>query len=78
MPQEQWGGDVHMPRWMRRVLHRPEPPGDTEERAHEARQPQELPTVGQNADRAIAGAMTELYFEGREARKKASPRGDKR
>lgn len=78
MPQEPWGGDVHMPRWMRRVLHRPAPPQDTPERAHEARQPQEKPTVGQNADRAIAGAMTELYFEGRAARKKASPRGDKR
>ena len=78
MPQEPWGGDVHMPRWMRRVLHRPEPPDDTPERAHEARKPQEMPTVGQNADRALAGPMTELYFEGRAARKKASPRDDKR
>ena len=46
MPQEQWGGDVHLPHWMRRVLHRPEPPGDTPERTHEARKPQEMPTVG--------------------------------
>ena len=78
MPQEPWGGDVHLPRWMRRVLHRPPPPGDTSERVHEARKPQEMPTVGQNADRAHAGSLTELYFEGRAARKKASPRGDKR
>ena len=24
--QEAWGGEVHTPRWLRRVLRRPEPP----------------------------------------------------
>jgi hypothetical protein len=78
MPQEPWGGDLHMPRWMRRVLHRPQPPGDTAEAEHEKRKPQEMPTVAQNADRAMVGSLSELYVEGRAARKKASPRGDKR
>ena len=31
MPQEAWGGDVELPRWLRRVLRRPEPLGDTPE-----------------------------------------------
>ena len=79
MPQQEpWGGDLHLPHWLRHVLHRPDPPEDTPERAHEARQPQEMPTVAQNADRAIVGPMSSLYVEGRQARKKASPRGDKR
>ena len=51
----------HMPRWLRHMLHRPDPPADTPERAHEARKPQEMPTVGQNADRAIAG-NARLWF----------------
>ena len=67
-----------MPRWLRHVLHRPDLPGDTPERTHEARQPQEMPTVAQNADRALVGSPSEIYFEGRTTRKKASPRGDKR
>jgi hypothetical protein len=78
MPQETWGGDLHMPRWMRRVLHRPDPLGDTPEAAHEKRKPQDMPTVAQNADRAAVGPLSQLYDEGRDARKNASPRGDKR
>jgi hypothetical protein len=78
MPQEPWGGELHMPRWLRRVLHRPEPPADTPEAAHEKRKPQEMPSVAQNADRAAVGPMSSLYTEGQAARKKASPRGDKR
>ena len=78
MPQEPWGGDLHMPPWLRHLLHRPDPPGDTTEAAHEKRKPQEMPTVAQNADRALVGSLSELYVEGRAARKKASPRGDKR
>jgi hypothetical protein len=73
--QEAWGGDLKMPHWLRRLLHRPESPGDTPERTHEARQPQELPTVGQNADKALAGGVTQIYWE---ERKKARPRGDTR
>jgi hypothetical protein len=71
MPQQEpWGGDLHLPRWMRRVLHRPEPPGDTAERAHEARKPQDMPSVGANADRAVVGSLSELYVEGRKKRPK--------
>jgi hypothetical protein len=78
MPLEPWGGDVHMPRWLRHVLHRPEPPGDTPECVHEARKPQKMPTVLENSNRAFSGSLVDLYNEGRAARKKASPRGDKR
>jgi hypothetical protein len=78
MPLEPWGGDLHMPHWLRHLLHRPDPLGDTAEAAHEKRKPQEMPTVAQNADRALVGPLSSLYVEGRAARKKASPRGDKR
>ena len=67
--QEGWGGEVTLPRWLRRVLRRPEPLGPTEEAVHEARKPVPGPSVGENADRAAAGPMTELYHEGRAARR---------
>ena len=38
MGHDPWGGEVDLPRWLRRVLRRPDPTGDTPERAHEARQ----------------------------------------
>jgi len=63
--QEAWGGEVRMPRWLRRMLRRPEPLGDTPEGAHEAWQPRSGPSVGNNADRAAVGALSELYREGR-------------
>jgi hypothetical protein len=75
MPQEAWGGDVQMPRWMRKLMHRPDPPGDTPERVHESRQSQDGPTVGENVDKAVAGGITQIYWEDRT---KASPRRDKR
>jgi hypothetical protein len=61
--QEPWGGEVRTPRWLRRMLRRPEPPGDTPEGAHEARKPQPGPSVGNNADRAAVGALSDLYRE---------------
>ena len=64
-----------MPRWMRKLMHRQEPPGDTPEAAHEKRQPHDGPTVLENANRAFSGAVVDIYNE---SRKKASPRGDKR
>jgi hypothetical protein len=67
--QEAWGGEVRMPRWLRRLLGRPEPLGDTPEAAHEKRKPQPEPSVGQNADRAAVGVMSELYHEGRAERR---------
>jgi hypothetical protein len=75
MPEEAWGGDVHVPRWLRKLVHRPEPPGDTPERLHEAREPQRQPSVLENSSRAFSGALVDLYNE---SRKKPSPRGDKR
>jgi hypothetical protein len=67
--QEAWGGDVQLPRWLRRVLRRPEPLGDSPEAAHEARKSRPSVTVGQNIDRAAAGPLTEMYHEGRRKRR---------
>jgi hypothetical protein len=67
--QEAWGGEVRMPRWLRRMLGRPAPLGDTPEGAHEARKPQPGPSVLQNANRAAVGATTDLYREGRTKRR---------
>ena len=44
-------------------------PEDTPERAHERRQPQDDGvSVLENADRAAAGPLTQLYIEGRTKR----------
>jgi hypothetical protein len=71
MPRElePWGGEVRMPRWVARLLHRPVPT-DTDERAHERRKP-EYPdvSVAENADRAIFGAWSEGH-PGNRPRKK--------
>jgi hypothetical protein len=67
--QDAWGGEVQMPRWLRRVLGRPEPLGPSAEAAHEARQPQSGPSVLENANRASVGAMADLYREGRTKRR---------
>ena len=66
---EPWGGDVRLPRWMRRLLRRPEDPDDTPERAHERRKG-DRPTksVAGAADRAAVGVLSELYGEGRRKR----------
>jgi hypothetical protein len=65
---EPWGGDVKMPRWLRRLLRRPEPPTDTPEGAHEARKTRSSASVAANADRAAVGVMSDLYREGRAGR----------
>ena len=65
---EPWGGEVHMPRWLRKALRRPEPAGNTPEATHEARKDQSGMSVLENADRAGAGPMTQLYVEGRTKR----------
>jgi hypothetical protein len=75
---EPWGGEVHLPRWLRRVLRlRPEPE-DTPQRAHEAKGPQSDRTVLENANRAATGAVVDLYKEGREVRRRGATgrRGD--
>ena len=66
--REAWGGEVHMPRSLRRVLHKPESPGDSPEAAHEARKAQPSATVAQNADRAAVGPLSDLYHEGKRKR----------
>ena len=66
---EPWGGEVEMPRWLRRMLRRPEPLGNTPEATHEARRPQAMPSVLQNADRAAFGPVTDLYREARTKRR---------
>ena len=67
---EPWGGDVRMPRWMRRMLRRPAEQGDTPERARE-RHKGERPdkSVAAAADRAAVGPLSELYKEGRRQRR---------
>ena len=66
-----WGGEVRMPRVLRRLLRRPDPPGDTPEAAHEARKPAAGgPSVLANADKAAMGALTAIYAEGRAARRR--------
>jgi hypothetical protein len=65
---EAWGGDVRGPRWLRRMLRRREPLGDTPEAAHEKRKAQPGRSVAQNADRAAVGVMSDLYREGRTKR----------
>ena len=67
---EQWGGEVHVPRWMRKVLHRPEPLGDTPEKSSEWRPPESQTSVGANANRAASGALVDLYNEGRSKKKR--------
>jgi hypothetical protein len=62
---EQWGGEVKMPRWMRRILRRPDESEDTPEAAHEKRRPQSGPSVLENANRAASGALADLYNEDR-------------
>ena len=42
---EAWGGEVHMPRWMRRLLRWPSDPEDTPERRQEPRRPERVLTV---------------------------------
>jgi hypothetical protein len=71
MPRElqPWGGEVAMPRWLRRILRRPIDPGPSSERAHEARQPKEPGvSVVENADRAIFGAWSEGHPGNRRTR----------
>jgi hypothetical protein len=68
---EPWGGEVKVPRWLRRVLRRPEPEDSPERDREPKRPPQHTDrTVLENANRAAVGAMTDLYNEGRRNRGK--------
>ena len=67
---ETWGGEVRIPRWIRRVLRRPPESEDTPERTREPKRPQEpAGSVLENADRAALGPVTQAYAEGRRPRR---------
>jgi hypothetical protein len=68
--QEAWGGEVQMPRWLRRLLRRPDPVEDTPEAAHERRKPNSSVSVFENANRAELGPMIDLYREGRQSKRR--------
>ena len=60
--RESWGGEVRLPRWLRRVLRHPADPGESPERARErAREERQRkqPTVSarENIDRAGSGTF---------------------
>ena len=65
---EPWGGEVHMPGWMRKLLRRRDAAQDTPEARHEKRKHQPGGSVLENADRAGAGPMTQMYVEARTKR----------
>ena len=79
---EPWGGEVHMPKWMRKALRRPPDADDTPERAHESRQTHHSDrSVLENANRAATGVMSDLrkddqlYRLERKAQRKAKGKG---
>jgi hypothetical protein len=66
---EPWGGEVKMPRWLRRLLRRPDPEESTWEARHEARKRQSTGSVAENANRASAGPLVDLYREDKGGRR---------
>jgi hypothetical protein len=52
--QEDWGGEVRLPGWLRRLLRRPDPEEPTPEVAHEARKARSTLTKEQKANAARA------------------------
>jgi hypothetical protein len=70
---EQWGGELRVPKWMRRLARRPhgvDTPERAAERGWEQRHPPEGPSVAENVDRAIFGGFSEAHPGNRE-----TPRG---
>ena len=73
---EQWGGEVRVPGWLRRLLRRPDPQESTPEAVAEARKAADdarkvhpTASVLKNADRAAMGSLGEIYQEGRKKKK---------
>jgi hypothetical protein len=63
---EPWGGELRLPGCIRRLLRRPDGPGDSPERVHEGRQPQTPGvSVAENVDRAIFGGFSEGHLGNR-------------
>jgi hypothetical protein len=48
--QEDWGGEVRLPGWLRRLLRRPDPEVPAAEVAHEARKARSTLTAEQKAN----------------------------
>lgn len=48
--QEDWGGEVRLPGWLRRLLRRPDPEVPTPQVAHEARKARSTLTAEQKAN----------------------------
>ena len=67
---EEWGGEVRVPRWLRRLLRRPDPAGDTPEKVSEWTPPPSQRTAAEQANRAATGVMVDLYREGRQGKNK--------
>jgi hypothetical protein len=59
---EPWGGELRMPRLLRRLLHRPEIPEDSPERRHEKHNPPATTDTPLMAvDRAILGGFSDAH-----------------
>ena len=59
---EPWGGEVHLPGWVRR-LRRSSDPGDTDEKVseqHKGKAAPPGPSVLENADRVVWGGFRDL------------------
>ena len=72
MPREleQWGGELRMPGWLRRMLGRGPAPEDTPELIHERRNAETTTmTPLMNMDRAVFGAFSEAHPDERAKRR---------
>jgi hypothetical protein len=59
---EPWGGELRTPRILRKLLHRPDIPEDSEECRHEKRNPAATTdTPAMAVDRAIFGGFSEAH-----------------
>ena len=68
---EPWGGELRMPRWMRRVMGRGPAPEDSPERVHERRNAETSVVTPQMAvDRAVFGPFSEAYPDKRAPRRR--------
>jgi hypothetical protein len=74
---EPWGGEVHVPRWLRRLTRRPDPVGDTPEKRAEWQPAANVRTPAENIHHANLGPLIDLYREDR-SRGKVRSRGRRR
>jgi hypothetical protein len=55
---EPWGGEVRLPRWLRRLVRRSPDPGDSPERTRQERQPEQAnASAAENIHRAGSGTF---------------------